>query len=48
MGNKARAIDWDRIANYIRASGDGAAQTGRTHDLHPTEQTSPVFDVFGL
>jgi hypothetical protein len=23
-------------ADYIRASGHGAAQTGRTHDLHPT------------
>ena len=25
-----------RSAGYIRASGYGAAQTGRTHDLHPT------------
>jgi hypothetical protein len=25
-----------RSADYIRASGHGAAQTGRTHDLHPT------------
>jgi len=30
-----------RSADYIRASGHGAAQTGRTHDLHPTaSQTS--------
>src|SRR5690348_16054923 len=36
MGVKARARDWDPIADYIRASGHGAAQTGRTHDLHPT------------
>jgi class 3 adenylate cyclase len=25
-----------RSADYITASGHGAAQTGRTHDLHPT------------
>src|ERR1700674_2092757 len=25
-----------RSADYIRASGHGAALTGRTHDLHPT------------
>jgi hypothetical protein len=30
-----------RSADYIRASGHGAAQTGRTHDLHPTASRKP-------
>jgi len=36
MGVKARAIDWDPIRGLHQGSGHGAAQTGRTHDLHPT------------
>ena len=36
MGVKAREMIGTRSADFIRASGHGVAQTGRTHDLHPT------------
>ena len=34
-----------RSADYIRASGHGAAQTGRTHDLHPTASRTSEFSL---
>jgi hypothetical protein len=36
-----------RSADYIRASGHGTAQTGRTHDLHPTASRTSDFPCNG-
>src|SRR6516165_9431227 len=36
MGVEPAQMIGTRSADYIRASGHETAQTGRTHDLHPT------------
>ena len=40
MGATARLLIGTRSADHIRASGHGAARTGRTHDLHPTASST--------
>ena len=36
MGIKVREFDWDPIRGLHQGQRSCAAQTGRTHDLHPT------------